>query len=251
MKLLNFPSVNYTSLRESVDRREYMQSQLKYLGIERSSVYITDRFTELTDIKITGQFAHEVEAQFGVIVSHLNLMRNWYNSCNEPYAIFCEDDISFESVNYWNFTWYEFMANLPKDWECVQLMRMVSPWYEGVEDVLKINLKLGRAWGSNSLMSREYVRRLLEKTCKGFNEYHLEVWVGESAISPIIENLLFLGNGTVYNIPFLIEDFKFGTTYKNKPANADDDQMRSHISILNEWKTKGHTLDIKDIMRLE
>jgi len=251
MKLLNFPSVNYTSLRESVNRRDYMQGQLKYLGIEKSSVYITDRFTELTDIKITGPLIHQISSQFGVTVSHLNLMRNWYNSCNEPYAVFCEDDISFESVNYWNFTWNDFMENLPKDWECVQLMRMVSPWYNDSHQLMKIDLRKGRWWGSNSLMSREYVRRLLEKTCKGFNEYHLEVWAGDHAIIPIIENLLFIGIGNVYNIPLLIEDFKFGTIYKNKSAMADDDQMRSHIGILNEWKTKGHTLDIKDIMRLE
>jgi len=250
-KLQNFPSVNYTSLYESVARREYMQRQLKALGIKRSNVYMTERFSQLTDIKISGPYIDQYSSQLGTIVSHLNLMRNWYNSCNEPYAIFCEDDISFESVDYWNFTWDEFIEHLPKDWECVQLMRLISPWYEDSDQFVKIDLREGRWWGSHSLMSRGYVRKLLEKTCVGVSNYHLEIWEREHAIIPIIENLLFMGVGKVYNIPLLIEDSNFNTTFENKNSGADSDQVRSHQGILNEWKTNGKLLNIKDIMSLE
>lgn len=250
MKLNNFPSVNYTSLYESVDRRVFMEGQMRYLGVKRSNVYLTERYVNLPDIKVTGLYIHQIPHQLGAIVSQLNLMRNWYNSCNEPYAIFCEDDISFESVNYWTFTWNEFMEHLPPDWECIQLMRMISPWYEGSESEIRIDLRPRRYWGSHSLMRREYVKKLLDKYCVGVNEYHIEVWEGEVGIAPIIENVLFLGIGRVYNVPLLVEDLRFNTTFQTKKQNADDDQIRCHLGIMNEWRTKGHTLSIKEIMQV-
>jgi hypothetical protein len=249
-KLENFPSVNYTSLYESIDRRDFMESQMKYFGIKRVNSYLTERFINLYDIEITGYHIDQI-THLGAIVSQLNLMRNWYNSCNEPYSIFCEDDISFESIHYWNFTWNEFIENLPKDWGCVQLMRMVSPWSEDAEQQLQIDLRPGRWWGSHSLMRREYVKRLLEKTCVGINKYHLEVWQNNTSLLPIIENVLFLMDvGKVYNIPFLIEDDRFNTTFNGKLFDAHRDQNNSHQKILNQWKTKGSILDIKDIMTI-
>lgn len=247
-KLQNFPSVNYISLYESVDRQQYMENQLNALGVKRTNAYISERFDKLSDIKITGPFVHEVTAQFGTIIAHLNIMRNWYNSCNEPYAIFCEDDVSFESVNYWNFTWNEFMKNLPNDWECVQLMRLISPWDDNAEQFVKIDLREGRWWGAHSLMRREYVKKILEKTCIGFDEYHCEIWEGDVPITPIVENLLFIGVGKVYNIPLLIENLRFNTTFENRDYESVSNQERSHRSILNEWNNRGRLLTIKDIM---
>jgi hypothetical protein len=145
LKLENFPSVNYISLYESTDRRDFMECQMKYFGIKRVNRYLTERFINLHDIEITGYYTDTV-LHLGTIVSQLNLMRNWYNSCNDPYAIFCEDDISFESINYWNFTWNEFVENLPNDWGCVQLMRIVSPWHDNAEQELQIDLRSGRWW---------------------------------------------------------------------------------------------------------
>lgn len=249
-KLQNFPSVNYISLYESVDRRQYMENQLNALGIDRTNAYISERFNKLSNINITGPFVHEVTTQFGTIIAHLNVMRNWYNSCNEPYAIFCEDDVSFESVNYWNFTWNEFMEHLPKDWECVQLMRLISPWNNDSEQFLKIKLHEGRYWGAHSLMRREYVKKILDKTCIGINEYYCEVWENNVAITPIIENLLFIGVGKVYNIPLLIENLRFNTTFENRPASSTSSQESSHRTVLNEWNNTGNLLNIKDIMSL-
>ena len=39
----------------------------------------------------------------------------------EEYAIFVDDDTDISTIDYWSFTWDEFVANLPKNWECVQL----------------------------------------------------------------------------------------------------------------------------------
>jgi len=245
-KTENFPSVNYTSLRESTDRRQFMEEQLQRYGITKSSSYITERFTDIKDnIIYHGKFAHEVTSQLGSIISQLNLMRNWYNSTNEEYAIFCEDDASFESIDYWSFTWNEFMQHLPNDWECVQLVRMISPFTPNSDDLSKIDLRAGRWWGTHSLMRRSYVEKLLKKTCIGFNEYNLYV---DEIHTPWIENLLYLNVGMLYNIPMIVESDKFTTVFHNKEQQADLSQFQSHQAVRELWRTQGPTLTVQEIM---
>jgi hypothetical protein len=172
-------------------------------------------------------------------------MRNWYNSTNEEYAIFCEDDASFESIDYWSFTWNEFMQYLPKDWECIQLVRMISPFSPNSIDLSTINLRAGRWWGTHSLMRRSYVEKLLKKTCIGFNEYNLYV---DEIHTPWIENLLYLNVGVLYNIPMIVESANFGTVYHAKETQANLSQQLSHQDILGVWRTQGPRLSIQQIM---
>jgi len=241
-KTENFPSINCTSLRESADRRAFIEAQCLVYGINRANFYITDRFVDIdTNLEISGNYAYSVIPQAGTIISHINLLRNWYNSCNEPYAIFCEDDISLESIAYWNFTWTEFMDNLPADWECVHLMRIVSP-FDGDTVRLKVEPRCWWWWGAHGLMRRSYVKKILDHVCLSSNSYKLEM----GDLQPIIENMLFSGYlGTVYNFPMLVEHEKFNTTYPGKGNSLDHEE--SHKYVLNLWRTQGLTLSINDI----
>lgn len=253
MKLSNFPSVNYTSLRESVDRRNYMQEQFAVLGIKNTNIYITDRFTNISKyFEIEGSRINEIGLQLGSIISHLNLLRNWYITCNEPYAIFCEDDISFECINYWNFTWDEFIENLPKDWECVQLTRITSTFAapESIEEDLNLVLRKGRWWGSHSLMKREYVKKVLDKYFLNYNKYRLVV--KDDAYIPFIENILFFNfDKHIYNFPMLLGNTNLeSTVYKGLDIN---NIFVPHINkdfsiLLNKWKSIDSTFNIKNAL---
>ena len=184
-------------------------------------------------------------------MSHLNLLRHWYTSSNEPYAIFCEDDVSFESINYWNFSWNDFITNLPSDWECVQLMRMTSTYQkpDHVKEDLKLVLRRGRWWGSHSLMKREYVKKILDRHCLGYNKYRLVI---PSNYMPIIENVLFLGIcPCIYNFPMLVGNLTLDTTVNLEPEFHDT--FLSHHDqdfklVLNAWKNLDSTFDIKKIL---
>jgi hypothetical protein len=254
-KLKNFPSVNYTSLRESVDRRKFMQDQFDHFGITKTSVYQTERYTEISDyVKCTGTGVvnDAVTSQLGTMISHLNLMRNWYVSTNEDYAIFCEDDVSFESIKYWNFTWEDFVEHLPENWECIQLTKVMVPCDAGCKGSKEFNLKLtwGRWWGAYSLMKRSYVKKILDKTCIGYNEYCFDIIYGDIDYEPIIENLLYIGMATVYNFPMLVEQREFNTTFFYKNETATTSQEWSHHFVLEEWQTNGKTLDLDYAMRI-
>lgn len=260
-KLKNFPSVNYTSLRESTDRRLYMQRQFDHYGITNTNAYLTERFEKITNhvqVLGTGLVMPEVHTQMGTIISHVNLLRNWYVSTDEEYAIFCEDDISFGSIQYWNFTWDEFIQRLPEHWNGVQLTKVMMPYCNPNGDP-NITLKLtrGRWWGAHSLFRRSYVKTILDAVCKGYNSYQLDtIDIGGVAYGPIIENLLYLQAGGVFNFPMLFEDASFNTTYKNKTtitpgvANANDSQYWSHKLIAEQWRLNGSMLDMAQAMTL-
>jgi hypothetical protein len=249
--LENFPSINYISLYESVDRQQRFQKQLKKLGITKSNLYLTDRLSTFRDnLIIEGSLIEDLgDHIMGVSISHLNMLRNWYTSCNEPYAIFCEDDASFASVDYWNFTWNDFISNLPQDWECIQLMRMSTDPIDPNEKYYNLNLSSGRWWGSHSLMKRSYVKKILDKFVKGYNHYHFEIPTDKEDVSyyPIAENVLFLSVGPVWNFPLLVEFTRNLSTNPTAPI-APSTVIASHKHILRLWKTLGPTLDIKQAL---
>ena len=121
IKLLDFPSVNYISLDESVDRRDSLRKQFYYCGIERTRELLSKRF-KYCDDKVYGEQLHILDdGTIGCVVSHIKMIKKWYEETDEDYAFFCEDDLSLETVQYWNFTWEEFMNILPSKWECIQL----------------------------------------------------------------------------------------------------------------------------------
>ena len=260
-KLKNFPSVNYTSLRESTDRRLYMQYQFDCYGLTETNVYIADRFNKISSqVQVTGTSLTlpEVHSQMGCITSHLNLMRNWYVSTDEEYAIFCEDDTSFESIKYWNFTWDDFVQNLPEGWNGVQLRKILMPYCNpDGEPALKLKLTRGRWWGTCSLFKRSYVKAILDATCRGYNSYVLDsINISGTWYAPIIENLLYLQRGAIYNFPMFVEESNFATTYINKKTitegvdRSNDSQYWSDQLVQKEWKTVGPTLDFRDAMTL-
>ena len=251
-KIKNFPSVNYTSLYESISRREYMDAQFKKYGI-RSNAFLTDRYSNIKDnLVVTGSNLEIIEKQLGCLLTHLNNLKNWYITCNEPYAIFCEDDISFESVEYWSFTWDEFMERLPKDWECVQLIRMESPIIEDEESTLKLDTRWGRWWGSHSLIKRSYVKKILDTYCVGYNKYNLDLVNG--TFIPIIENVLFVGLGGCINVPLLTEHPEFNSTLHDNVINADvlssNNQSKSSKIIRDLWVNNGANVAIEELLKI-
>jgi hypothetical protein len=260
-KLKNFPSVNYTSLRESVDRRAYMQNQFDHYGITKTNIYITERFEKIANhvqVTGTGLLAPQVQTQMGTIISHINLLRNWYVSTDEEYAIFCEDDVSFESIKHWNFTWEQFVQNLPEPWNCIQLTKVMMPYCNPAgESDLSLKITRGRWWGAYSLLRRPYVKFLLDKVCQGYNGYQLDlIDLDGVPYGPIIENLLYLQAGGIFNFPMLVEDASIDTTFHNKNKitvgveRANDAQYWSHRLVAEQWRTNGATLNFKDAMTL-
>lgn len=252
------PSVYYTSLSECEDRREYMKDQLEGLGITNHQAYVTERFENLEGIEIRGPHTESLSAgEKGVVVSHLHNIFDWYQNTKERYALFCEDDISFETVEHWQFTWEDFMLSLPKDWKMVQLLR-INPFNSmdyKEEHGLKIRKRNWCDWGCHYLITRKAAQELLDKTMIDEKTFHLEP---EYNLHPMPENVLYSHFmdylDTVYSVPLFVENQEFNTTFEDGEfdphTGAKLDQAESSKFYLELWKDVGRNFSIDDIMNV-
>lgn len=258
------PSVYYTSLSECEDRREYMKDQLEGLGITNHQAYVTERFENLEGIEIRGPHTESLSAgEKGVVVSHLHNIFDWYQNTKERYALFCEDDISFETVEHWQFTWEDFMLSLPKDWKMVQLLR-INPFNSmdyKEEHGLKIRKRNWCDWGCHYLITRKAAAELLSKVFPEGDRNRL--WLEpEYNLHPMPENVLyshFLDYlDTVYSVPLFVENIRFQTTFKpegdieiDPNTHAKLDQAESSVYYANLWEDVGRNFSIDDIMNVK
>ena len=121
-KLEGFGPVYCINLDDHVERWEYMQDQFEYWNIKdytRISAY-DGREDDLSDI-LTGRYPDNMlSGEVGCTTSHLKAMKEFLKT-DAPYAIIMEDDCDLDLVKFWNFSWRDFIAHLPFDWDVVQL----------------------------------------------------------------------------------------------------------------------------------
>jgi GR25 family glycosyltransferase involved in LPS biosynthesis len=254
------PSVYYTSLKESKDRRKYMKKMLDDWNIAKHKAYITDRFENL-DITITGPHTESLtNGEKGTITSHLLNIYKWYHTTDERYGFFCEDDISFDTVDHWEFYWEDFMLSLPRDWKMVQLLR-INPFNSmdyKEEHGLKIRKRNWCDWGCHYLISRRGAKELLEQTVIDEKTFHLEP---QYNLHPMPENVLFCTFpdylDTVYSVPLFVENQEFKTTFPDGESTEIDintgaklDQYESSVYYKKMWEDVGRNYSIDDIMNV-
>jgi GR25 family glycosyltransferase involved in LPS biosynthesis len=236
LKLKEFPSVNYVSLEESTDRQTTLVNQFYEYGITNINSVISKRFVESNDI-VTGRSVHTLnDGTKGCVVSHLKAIKNWYENTDEDYGFFCEDDLSLETVQYWNFTWEEFIKKIPLDAECVQLLTI-----RGDFETFELRGRQWNDWAATAyIITRDYAKMLIDTYIQN-DTYHLEV--PNSEVMPLIENILF--SGKTYTTPLFVENIEFSSTFVGSDDDVNDGQKRDHYyaqeTVLNYWKSLGKT----------
>ena len=166
-KLDGFPHVYYFNMDHEVERREYMENQFQYYGIDYTRISSNrfdakkinewkDRVFDIsTIINDTGGMGTRVLANF---VSHIVFLKEWYEASDEEYIILMEDDYDLSLIDYWHFDWKYLMSKLPFDWDTVQL---------GYEHYEKIYFSLGhkdyRSFNFGpTLINKNHVKKIID-----------------------------------------------------------------------------------------
>lgn len=262
-KLTNFPAVNYITLYENISRMEFMNEQLTRYGI-RHIPCLNHRYTTFQH-KVNIMWPNIIEEHMetfrgfshpGTIISYLTAMKNWYDTTNEEHVIFCDDDMSFESVDHWSFTWQEFLDMLPADWEAVHLVR-INNWHVGlINNAIKFeipSLQLRKKewddFGGAGLFKREYIKKILDRHWIDSLNFNFTIPCKHDPLFfsyATIENMLFNGLcDNVYNIPMLLE-YPFQTTMSVERMLYSHDRSYEYYSTL--WKMYGRDLPLRYIM---
>lgn len=245
--LENFPKCYCITLEESVDRHEHLYKQCSKYNISYLNLNKSKRFDDCEDI-IHGPFVHTLSnSNKGASTSHLRSIKKWLSEtdASDNYAIFFEDDVSFKTVDYWNFTWDEFVKNLPSDWEAVQLM-----WVRPHMVKMELRERYSDDWSATAFMiTRQYGKKLLDRFLINDHEFNYDM----GDLQPIVENVIFT-SGRVYSCPLFVEETDLSTTFINSsdynPDLVQDGQTKNHHSsqttVLNWWKNVGKNISIEE-----
>lgn len=257
-KLKNFPIVNYPNLIESTDRRESMETQLKKYGLT-GNPYLTERYSVFqNEVEIISSIPIPNSDQYGVTISFLNMMQQWYDKADEQYGFFCDDDVSFESIDHWNFTWQSVLDNLPDDWQCVQLIRL-NEWSDRglflnntiVMPDLRLRIANPFDWGTSFICKRSYVKKVLDRHIFGPNMYNFSVKIRgthDQYLPFTVEHVLLAEIcDQVYNFPILVEKQEFVSTIEPN-SKIRLPHLKSSKFYSGLWKLFGQDLPIEYLM---
>jgi hypothetical protein len=205
---------------------------------------------------VSGELIHKLlESGRAPVTSHLKAIKDWYFNTDEEYAFFCEDDLSFETVQYWNFTWEEFFKSLPKNWDCVQLC-----WVREEDSMFLFLTEIRpRCWcdwsGCAYLIKRSHAKNIISNYYKN-GEFTLtytgidSVERPEWALIPNIETIIFSKFGMIYGFPLFCEDvINCDTTMvpHEHRYNMRHWNIYSYKTIIDWWKTEGKNLTLFDL----
>lgn len=236
-KLQNFGPVYYINLDDQPERREFMENQFNYWGIEnytRISAY-DGRDNDLGDI-IKGKYPDNVTpAEIGCLTSHLKAIKHWYDTSDTAYAIFMEDDCVI-MANYWNFTWQEFFSRVIYNWDCLQLSVICT----GDIHVQIHNRFVNEFSTACYVITRRYAKKLIDFHCRD-GKYKLDQKIHPRAVA---DDLIYNG-GVTYSCPLFLYNLSLGSSIHEE--HVETFHRRSYEGIRNFWKTQGQDLTVEAI----
>ena len=238
-KLQGIPHIYWLNLDADVERREYMESQFRYWEIKnhtRISGY--DGREDDVSPHLKGPIPHNVtQNELGCCMTHLKAIKEFYNNTDDEYCIIAEDDVNLDIARYWNFTWQEFFAEVPYDWDCIQMTTITTG------DIhVRLHLKFINDFSAAFyLISRHHAAKVLKHHVRG-DKYKLDNGVKPRAVS---EDTI-LETGKTYSIPLFLYNMSFPSSIHQEHLTIF--HKGPHDALLNFWQNSGASVNIKEYM---
>ena len=238
-KLKGMGPIYYLNLDGQPERREFMEGQFKYWEVEnyeRISAY-DGRDDDLSDI-LVGKYPEMMNSgEIGCTTSHLKALKHYLETSDSPYAIIMEDDCCLDLVRYWNFSWREFMAHFPYDWDVVQIAVICTG---------DIHVKLHKRFVNDFstacyVINRSHAEKLVRLHCRG-DKYKLDMGVKPR---PVADDLIY-NAGNTFSIPLLLYRIEMGSSIHQDHIDAF--HKGNHEAQSNFWVQQGSSVDISQQM---
>ncbi len=241
-KLKGIGPIYYLNLDGQPERREYMEGQFKYWEIEnyeRISAY-DGRDDDLSDI-LKGTYPPMMTSgEIGCTTSHLKALKHYLETSASPYAVIMEDDCSLDLVRHWNFTWSDFYAQFPYDYDVIQIALICTG---------DVHVGLHKRFVNDFstacyVINRYHAEKLVRLHCRG-GKYKLDQGVKPRAVA---DDLIY-NSGNTFAIPLLLYRTELGSSIH--PEHVDVFHKSNYEAQSNYWTQNGPSVDIKSLMNYD
>ena len=238
-KLRGLPHIYWLNLDSDVERREYMEDQFEYWQVKnhtRISGY--DGREDDVSFHLKGRIPDMVnQGELGCCMTHLKAIKEFYENSEDEYCIIAEDDISFDLVHYWPFTWTEFYSYVPYDYDCVQMTTICTG---------DIHIKLHHKFVNDFsaafyLITRHHAAKVLKNHMRG------DKWKLDNGVKPrAVSEDTVLESGKTYTIPVLLYNMDFHSSIHQEHIGIF--HKGPHDALMNWWQQNSASINIKEYM---
>ena len=235
-KLKNLPPIYCINLDEKPDRWKFMEDQFKYWEIEnyeRISAYDGRGDRDLGDI-LKGRYPDMMTSgEVGCVTSHLKAMKHWLETSDAPCALMMEDDCDISTVTHWGFSWKDFYAKVPYDYDVIQLA-IINP--------ASVHVQMHKRFVNDFstacyMITRHHAEKLIRLHCRD-DKYKLDQGVKPRAVA---DDLIY-NSGNTFAIPLFLYKIDLGSDIHD--IHVDVFHRSSHDGLWQFWRNESS--DIKD-----
>jgi len=254
-KLQNIPKPNVINLKECPDRKRYTISEWEKYGGETLEIHSYDRYVEGESIPFAGDEELLKKATKGVASSHLLTIKKWYETTDEPYGIFLEDDVDYSTIEHWNFTLSEFIEKCNDyAWSALQLGLVFEYPYYIYREYPLMAPRRRNIW-DHGLQCYVLKRECAQKIVQFYFSFE-EALTGKQVINysmPLnapdaFENNVLHGFGKVIVFPLFnhnVTDFRSKNIYYYNQMAAS--AIYSYEFLKDWWEKKGSSKSLEEI----
>jgi len=153
-KLLNLPHILWINMDESKDRYNHMTNLFEQYPVKNTRIEAINYNT------ITKSYSSKPK-QFAVHLSHLKALQYFLDNFDYNHIIITEDDLSFDYVKYWNYTFNNYIDMVPDDWEIIKLFAHYNNYVPERIDIVNINDRISYGAGCY-MIKREAAIKILD-----------------------------------------------------------------------------------------
>ena len=232
-KLKGLPHVYCINLDGEPHRWESMENMLKYWEVEnytRISAY-DGREDDLSDI-LKGRYPDMMSSsEVGCTTSHLKAMKEFLKT-DDSCAIMMEDDCDISTASYWGFTWKDFYAKIPYDYDVIQLA-IINP----AQITLQLHPRFVNDFSTACYMiTRRHAQKLMELHVRG-DKYKLDNGVKPRAVA---DDLIY-NSGNTFAIPLFLFRIQLGSSIHAE--HLDVFHKSSYDGLWRFWQHDASTME--------
>lgn len=227
-KMEGFGPVYVINMERSADRKKYIKDHFEKYGVlDYTFIEAIDGSKDDVDGLLSAPFNELVisKNETACTLSHLKAIEQWLTNSESEYAIIVEDDVSFETVDFWSFTWKNFLDSVTQNYDVLQ-MAIINNFIVNP----RLHLREYLDWSAAVyLIKRPYAQRLIKKH-KIDDKYTFSQLTRYKCLS---EGAIFSG-ALCYSIPLFTYSLNHGSSLNE--SHIDTIHKNSKNQVMSYWQ---------------